>query len=58
MTIRSKLNLAVVVLVLIFLVASGFAMRAVRDHAKYTRTYTRMRDLEQLTASILAGIYR
>lgn len=58
MTIRWKLNLVVITLITIFLVTSGFAMRAVRENATSAHIHTRMRELSELTSSIHTGIYR
>lgn len=58
MTIRWKLNLAVITLITIFLVTSGFAMRAVRENAAYAQLQSKMHELLDLTSSIQTGIYR
>lgn len=58
MTIRWKLNLAVITLIAIFLVTSGFALRAVRENSAYAHMHSRMRELSELTSSIHTGIYR
>ncbi len=58
MTIRWKLNLAVIALITIFLLTAAFTMRVVRATAEHTRTYSRMRELAELISGIDAGIHR
>ncbi|MCH7554347.1 MAG: hypothetical protein IIC82_10165 [Chloroflexi bacterium] len=58
MAIRWKLNLAVITLTTIFLVTAGFALRAVRENAAHASTYSRLRELAELTSGIHTAIYR
>ena len=58
MTIRRKLNLAVMAVILIFLVSAGFALRAVREYGRYASGYLQMRAPEHLVSSIHTGIFR
>ncbi len=58
MTIRWKLNLAVITLITVFLLTAVFTMRVVRATAEHTRCYSRMRELAELISDINAGIYR
>lgn len=58
MTIRLKLNLAVTALIIIFVITAAFAMRAVRENAEFGDTFSRMRELTDMTSNIHSGIYR
>ena len=58
MTIRRKLNLAVMAVILIFLVSAGFALRAVWEYGRYASGYLQMRAPAQLVSSIHTGIFR
>ncbi len=57
MTIRWKLNLAVVVQIAVFLATAAFAMHAVTENADQAQSYSRMRELAQLTSDIRTDIY-
>ncbi len=58
MTIRWKLNLSVAALILMFLVAGAFAMRAVSLNAEYSRQYVRTRDPSQFAADLATELHR
>lgn len=58
MTIRRKLNLAVMAVILIFLVSAGLALRAVREYGRYASGYLQMRAPAHLVSSIHTGIFR
>lgn len=58
MTLRWRLNLAVLALIAVFLVAAGFTMRAVRQNADQTHLYLRMRELSQFAADVRTHMYQ
>lgn len=57
MTIRWKINLSVLALIVVFLVAAAFSVHAVTQNAQQTRTYARMRELSQFTADVRTLLY-
>ncbi len=57
MTIRSKLYLAVVALITVFVVALTVAMIAVVRHGEHTHEYARMREQSRFTSDIQTDIY-
>lgn len=58
MTIRWKLNLSVLALIVVFLAAMIFSMHAVGENARQTHSYARMRELSQFTADIRTNLYQ
>ncbi|MHC5110803.1 MAG: ATP-binding protein [Planctomycetota bacterium] len=57
MKIRSKLILAVALLIVVHLTSATLAIRAVNRNARNTDLYTRMRELGQLAADLRTDIY-
>lgn len=58
MTIRWRLNLAVVAIVGVFLVVAGFSVRAVKRHGDFSRKFTQTREQSQLTSDIRGLLYQ
>lgn len=57
MTLRLKLNLAMMSVITVFAVAAGFTLWAVSRNACQTRLYSRMRELGRLTSDIRTDVY-
>lgn len=58
MTIRWRLNLAVIAIVAVFLVVAGFSVRAVKRHGDFSRQFTKTREQSQLTSDIRGLLYQ
>lgn len=58
MPVRWKLNIVVGLLVAVFVLTAGFAMRAVSEYMDYARTHAAVRELAGLTGTIHVGVYR
>ena len=57
MTIRSKLNLSVLALIVIFVTAMAVTMQAVVENADQVQAYSRMREQSRFTSDVTTDIY-
>lgn len=57
MTIRSKLNLSVLALIVIFVTAMAVTMQAVVENAGQVQAYSRMREQSRFTSDVTTDIY-